>query len=103
VAILYVATIIGLGFSFFGSVLNSRLLSKEHFGDWKYLQNYLLMISYFVNFGIYNSGGRLIASTDDPERIATLKGYMLYKTCGRADHYAGHYPDIRTVLAQNFE
>lgn len=79
-AILYVATIIGLGFSFFGSVLNSRLLSKEHFGDWKYLQNYLMMVSYFVNFGIYNSGGRLIASTEDPERIATFKGYMLYKS-----------------------
>lgn len=79
VTILYIATIAGLGFSFLGSVLNSKLLSKEQFGDWKYVQNYLMMVSYFVNFGFYYSGGRLIASTNDPRRIAIFKGYMLYK------------------------
>ncbi|MFT3680271.1 MAG: oligosaccharide flippase family protein [Ferruginibacter sp.] len=77
VIILYVATIIGVGFSFLGSVLNSKMLSKELFGDWKYIQNYLMMISYFVNFGFYYSGGRLIASTDDKQRISIFKGYML--------------------------
>lgn len=76
--ILYLATIVGLGFSFLGSILNSKMLSKEVFGDWKYIQNYLMMISYFVNFGFYYSGGRLIASTENPKRIATFKGYMLY-------------------------
>ena len=76
--ILYIATIAGLGFSFFGSVLNSKLLSKESFGDWKYVQNYLMMLSFLVNFGYYYTGGRLIAATDDKKRIATLKGYMLY-------------------------
>jgi O-antigen/teichoic acid export membrane protein len=79
VTILYLATIGGLGLSFFGSVLNSKLLSKELFGDWKYIQNYLMMISFFVNFGFYYSGGRLIAATDDPKRIATFKGYMMYQ------------------------
>lgn len=77
ILILYIATIIGVGFSFFGSVLNSRMLSKEVFGDWKYLQNYVMMISYFVNFGFYYSGGRLIAATDDTKRISIFKGYML--------------------------
>jgi O-antigen/teichoic acid export membrane protein len=79
VTILYIATIAGLGLSFLGSVLNSKLLSKEMFGDWKYIQNYLMMVSFLVNFGFYFSGGRLIASTDDPNRIATFKGFMLYK------------------------
>ena len=77
VILLYIATIIGVGFSFFSSVLNSRMLSKELFGDWKYIQNYLMMISYFVNFGFYYSGGRLIAATDDGKRISIFKGYML--------------------------
>ena len=79
VPILYIATILGLGLSFFGSIINSKLLSKEFFGDWKYVQNYLMMVSYFVNFGFYYSGGRLIAATDDTKRISTLKGYMLYQ------------------------
>lgn len=77
VALLYIATIAGVGFSFLGSVLNSRMLSKELFGDWKYLQNFLMMISYFVNFGFYYSGGRLIAATDDKKRIGLFKGYLL--------------------------
>ncbi len=78
VLILYFATIGALGLSFFGSVLNSRLLSKELFGDWKYLQNFLMMISYFVNFGFFASGGRLIASTNDKKRIGIFKGYLMY-------------------------
>ena len=78
ILLLYIATIIGLGFNFIGSVLNAKLLSKEAFGDWKYIQNYLMLISYVVNFGVYWSGGRLIAATNNTERIKLLKGYMLY-------------------------
>lgn len=74
---MYVATIAGVGLSFLGSVINTKLLSKELFGDWKYIQNYLMMVSYFVNFGFYFSGGRLIASTDNPIRIKMVKGYLL--------------------------
>jgi O-antigen/teichoic acid export membrane protein len=80
VVILYIATIAGLGFSFFGSVLNSKLLSKELFGDWKYIQNFLMMTSFLITFGYYNTGGRLIAKTDDKTRIAIFKGYLLYFT-----------------------
>lgn len=77
VAVLYVATIVGVGFSFLGSVLSAKLLSKEAFGDLKYVQMFFMMISYFVNFGFYYSGGRIIASTDDNKRISIFKGYML--------------------------
>ena len=78
VKILYAATIASLGASFFGSVLNSRLLSKESFGDWKYLQSFIALVSYFANFGLYSSGGRLIAATNDKRKVRTYKGYMLY-------------------------
>jgi O-antigen/teichoic acid export membrane protein len=80
--LLYAATIGALGLSFFGSVLNSRLLSKESFGDWKYLQNFIILISYLVNFGLYSSGGRLIAATNDAKKIRTYKGYLLYFAIG---------------------
>ncbi len=76
--ILYIASLAGVGFSFLGSLLNSKLLSKESFGDWKYLQNYLVLISYLVNFGLYYSGGRLIAATDNKTKIRVYKGYLLY-------------------------
>ena len=78
VKILYIATIASLGASFFGSVLNSRLLSKESFGDWKYLQSFIALVSYFANFGLYSSGGRLIAATNDKEKVRIYKGYLLY-------------------------
>ena len=76
--ILYVASLAGVGFSFLGSLLNSKLLSKESFGDWKYLQNYVILISYLVNFGLYYSGGRLIAATDNKTKIRVYKGYLVY-------------------------
>jgi O-antigen/teichoic acid export membrane protein len=82
VKILYAASLAGLGFSFLGSLLNSKLLTKESFGDWKYLQNYVVFISYFVNFGLYSSGGRLIAATNDKIKIRIYKGYMLYFASG---------------------
>ncbi|HMO60622.1 MAG TPA: oligosaccharide flippase family protein [Ferruginibacter sp.] len=75
--LLYIATLVSVGLSFFGSVLNSKMLSKELFGDLKYAQNYLMMVSYLINFGLYNSAGRLIAATDNKERISIFKGYML--------------------------
>jgi O-antigen/teichoic acid export membrane protein len=78
VKILFAASLVSLGASFFGTVLNSRLLSKELFGDWKYLQNFMVFISYLVNFGLYSSGGRLIAATNDKNKIRTYKGYLLY-------------------------
>lgn len=78
VKILFAASLGSLGLSFFGTVLNSRLLSKELFGDWKYLQNFMVLISYLVNFGLYSSGGRLIAATNDKVKVRTYKGYMLY-------------------------
>ena len=76
--ILFAATIGALGLSFFGSVLNSRLLQGQAFGDWKYLQSFMVLISYLVNFGLYSSGGRLIAATDDQVKIRTYKGYLIY-------------------------
>lgn len=78
VKILFAASLISLALSFFGTVLNSRLLSKELFGDWKYLQNFMILVSYLVNFGLYSSGGRLIAATNDKIKVRTYKGYMLY-------------------------
>ncbi len=75
--ILFAATMGALGLSFAGTVLNSHLL-LDKFGDWKYLQSFIILVSYLVNFGLYSSGGRLVAATDNVLKIRTYKGYLIY-------------------------
>lgn len=75
--ILFAATMSALVLSFAGTILNSHLL-KEKFGDWKYLQSFIILVSYLVNFGLYYSGGRLVAATDNTLKIRTYKGYLIY-------------------------
>lgn len=75
--VLYAATMGALGLSFAGTVLNSHLL-LDKFGDWKYLQSFVILVSYLVNFGLYSSGGRLVAATDNKLKIRTYKGYLIY-------------------------
>lgn len=75
--ILFAATMSALVLSFAGTVLNSHLL-KEKFGDWKYLQSFIILVSYLVNFGLYSSGGRLVAATDNALKVRTYKGYLIY-------------------------
>jgi Membrane protein involved in the export of O-antigen and teichoic acid len=78
--IVFLATVMAMAVNFGGSVLNTRMLSKASFGDWKFIQSYLFFISYIVNFGVYQSGQRLIAKTEDPKRIQLFKGYLIYAT-----------------------
>lgn len=76
--VLFAATIGALGLSFAGTVLNAHLLGDEKFGDWKYLQSFVILVSYLVNFGLYSSGGRLVAATNNPDKIKIYKGYLMY-------------------------
>ncbi|MES2851255.1 MAG: hypothetical protein V4685_19560 [Bacteroidota bacterium] len=80
--ILFAATLGATGLSFAGTVLNSSLLGDTKFGDWKYLQSFVVLISYLTNFGLYFSGGRLIAATNNPLKIRTYKGYLVYFALG---------------------
>jgi len=84
VKILYAATLGGVGLSFLGSVQNSKLLSKELFGDWKYLQSFIALVAYIVNFGLYSSAGRLIAATNDATKVRIYKGYVILFSFGGA-------------------
>lgn len=76
--VLFAATMAALVLSFAGTVLNSDLLGDVKFGDWKYLQSFVVLVSYLVNFGLYSSGGRLVAATDNPLKVRTYKGYLVY-------------------------
>jgi O-antigen/teichoic acid export membrane protein len=76
--VLGIATVGALGLSFAGTMINSHQLDDTQFGDWKYLQSFVVLISYLVNFGLYSSGGRLVAATDNLVKIRTYKGYLMY-------------------------
>jgi len=78
VLLLYVSTIVGLGFNFLGSILNSKMLSKESFGDFKYIQSYLLLLNSVINFGFFQSGSRIIAVAENKKKGQIIKGYLLY-------------------------
>lgn len=80
--VLLAATFGATGLSFLGTVLNSRLLGDAKFGDWKYLQSLVVLVSYLANFGLYYSGGRVIAATDNPLKIRIYKGYLIYFALG---------------------
>jgi O-antigen/teichoic acid export membrane protein len=78
VFLLYVSTIVGLGFSFLATVINSKMLSKEAFGDFKYIQSYLLLLNSLINFGFFQSGSRIIAASNDERKNKIIKGYLIY-------------------------
>ncbi len=50
-----ISLIVGIGVS----IVNKRLLGKEVYGDFKFLQNAFALT--FVTLGLFYSGGRLVA------------------------------------------
>ena len=54
---MFISLIVGIGVS----VINTRFLGKEAYGDLKFLQNIFSFAIYFVTLGLFYSGSRLIA------------------------------------------
>lgn len=76
--LIYSSSIFAMGLSFLGSILNTHMLTKEAFGDWKFIQGFLVFLNTIINFGIFQAGGRLIAASNDKEKINAIKGYLIY-------------------------
>ncbi len=58
------------------SVVNTRILGAERFGDYKFIQSIFDFLMVFFSVGIFHTGGRLIAyqkyEKDKPQIIGTL-------------------------------
>ena len=67
-----ISLIIGIGVS----VINTRLLGKEVYGDLKFLQNTFAFALTFVTLGLFYSGGRLVAKERNPGMKSQLFGSM---------------------------
>lgn len=60
-SVLYISLSIGVLVGIGVSVLNTRLLGPERYGDFKFLQSLFNFAVTFVTLGLFYSGGRLIA------------------------------------------
>ena len=73
---LYLSMIISLIVGIGVSVVNTRLLGKEVYGDLKFLQNAFAFALTFVTLGLFYSGGRLVAKERNPGVKVQLFGNM---------------------------
>lgn len=74
---LYASTLIGTLMGFVTSIVNTRLLSDEEYGDVRYVQNLITMFSWILLFGYFQGGNRLLALSDDEARSRRVRGAML--------------------------
>ena len=64
---LYVSMILGLITGIMVSVINTRFLKPELYGDFKFLQTFCSFIVTFLTLGIFYSGGRLVAKKNNEQ------------------------------------
>ncbi len=77
ILILYGSTIIGVLLGVISSVINTRNLSPEKFGDVRYIQNLISFISSILLFGYLTSGSRLLALSKDEEYSRKIRGAIV--------------------------
>ena len=77
VVVLYASSVIGLLFGVLCSVLNTRSLSPELFGDVRYVQNIISFVSSLLLFGYFVSCSRLLALSKDESYSRRIRGAMV--------------------------
>lgn len=75
--VLYATMVIGVVAGIVLSVLNTRMLGKELYGDFKFVQNLFTFAESFLTIGVFYSGGRLIAMQKDAEKRRELYGTLI--------------------------
>ncbi len=74
---LYLSMVLSLIIGIGVSVLNTRFLGKEIYGDLKFIQNLFSFALTFVTLGLFYSGGRLIAKKEHTEIKSKLFGSLI--------------------------
>lgn len=77
VVMLYCATFMGAILNFVASKVNTDFLTKEAYGDVRYVLNIIQLISWLVLFGWFMSGGRLLALSNDSGKSARIRGALI--------------------------
>lgn len=77
IVMLYISTLIGVVLGMISSIVNTRFLPPEEYGDVRYVQNIINFITAFLLFGYFLSGSRLMALSDDYAYTSKIKGMMI--------------------------
>lgn len=74
---LYSSTILGMVLGVGISVINTRLLGPEAYGDFKFLIHIFNFVVMFLTVGIFFSGSRLLTNDKNKEKAPGIKGAMM--------------------------
>lgn len=101
--VLYVCTLLGVLVGMLVSILNTRNLAPSEYGDVRYINNTIQMLSGIFLFGYFVTGSRLLAIAKDKEEAAQIKGGLVtilgltvalmmvcMVACGLIHHYILH-------------
>ena len=77
VCLLLLSTMLGTLLGVFSSIINTRFLIPESYGDVRYVQNVINFISSILLFGYFLSGSRLLAISDDEAYSKKIRGSLL--------------------------
>ncbi len=81
-AVLYFSLIASLVLGIASSVITTRLLGPQAFGDFKFIQTIWSTGMLFVTFGLSTTGGNLLAAQELPGSERSLMGSLLVLACG---------------------
>lgn len=103
VVVLYISTLSGVVIGMLVSILNTRNLAPSEYGDVRYVNNIIQMLSGIFLFGYFVTGSRLLAMAKSKEESAQIKGGMVailgmtvvlmmvcMVACGLIHHYVLH-------------
>lgn len=76
VVVLYVSSVIGLLIGVLNSVINTRALAPDLYGDFRYVQNIISFVSSLLLFGYFVSGSRLLALSKDEQYSRQIRGIL---------------------------
>ncbi len=75
--LLYVSTLLGTLLGVLSSIVNTRFLSPEDYGDLRYVQNIINFISIILLLGYFQSGSRLLALSHDEKKSKKIRGGLV--------------------------
>ena len=82
IILLYGCTLLGVLMGVLSSIVNTRFLAPDEYGDVRYVQNVINFLSSLLLFGYFLSGARLMALSDDRHYVARIKGTMILVLLG---------------------
>lgn len=80
-SVMYISLVASLMLGIVSSIITTRLLGPQAFGDFKFLQVIWSVSMMFVTFGLFTTGGILITKKDTPESERSFMGSMLVIAC----------------------